>query len=130
MASVVSDFATLWTIVCQASLSMRFSKQEHWSGLPFPSPGDLPDPGIKPTSLCLLHWQVGSLPLAPPGKPSETTKRENENHSSLQLGDLMGCSLPGSSVHGILQARILEWVAICFSRGSSQPGIKPRSLAL
>ena len=44
------------------------SKQEYWSGLLFPSPGDLPDPGIKPASLCLLHWQADSSPLAPPGK--------------------------------------------------------------
>ena len=44
--------------------------------------------------------------------------------------DPMDCRLPGSSVHGILQARILEWVTISFSRGSSQPGIEPGSLAL
>ena len=43
--------ATLWTVAPQASLSMGFSRQECWSGLPFPSPGDLPDPGIEPTSL-------------------------------------------------------------------------------
>ena len=43
--------ATLWTVICQAPLSMRFSRQEHWSGLPCPSPGDLPDPGIEPASL-------------------------------------------------------------------------------
>ena len=43
--------ATLWTIACQAPLSMGFSRQECWSGLPFPSPGDLPDPGIEPASL-------------------------------------------------------------------------------
>ena len=41
---------------------MRFSRQENWSGLPFPPPGDLPDPGAK---LCLLHWQMASLSLAP-----------------------------------------------------------------
>ena len=46
--SVVSDSAIPWTIACQAPLSMEFSRQEYWSGLPFPSPGDLPDPGIKP----------------------------------------------------------------------------------
>ena len=51
------------------SLSMGFSRQECWSRLPCPPPGDLPDPGIEPTSLCLLHWQSGSLPLASPGKP-------------------------------------------------------------
>ena len=50
-----------WTVARQVPLSMGFSRQEYWSGLPFPSPGDLPNPGIKPTSLCLLHWQVDSL---------------------------------------------------------------------
>ena len=44
---------TLWTVACQASLSMGFPRQEYWSGLPFASPGDLPDPGIKPVSLAL-----------------------------------------------------------------------------
>ena len=43
--------ATLWTAAHQAPLSMGFSRQEYWRGLPFPSPGDLPNPGIKPTSL-------------------------------------------------------------------------------
>ena len=47
---VVSDSATLWTVVPQAPLSMGFSRQEYWSGLPFPPPGDLPDPGIEPKS--------------------------------------------------------------------------------
>ena len=62
--SHVQLFATLWTVALQAPRSMRFSKQQYWSGLPCPPPGGLPDPGIKPTYLC-LHWQVGSLPLAP-----------------------------------------------------------------
>ena len=44
-------FATLWTIACQAPLSIGFSRQEYWSGLPYPPPGDLPDPGVEPTSL-------------------------------------------------------------------------------
>ena len=58
--------ATPWaTAVHQAPLSMGFSRQEYWSGLPFPSPGDLPNPGIKPGSLPL---QV-SLTTEPPGKP-------------------------------------------------------------
>ena len=58
-----------WTVALQASLSMEFSRQEYWSGLPFPPPRDLSNPGIEPISLCLLHWQVDSLPLAPLGKP-------------------------------------------------------------
>ena len=47
---VSNTFATPWTVVHQAPLSMGFSRQEYWNGWPFPSPGDLPDPGIEPTS--------------------------------------------------------------------------------
>ena len=54
----------LWTVACQASLFMGFSRQEYWNGLPCPPPGYLPHPGIEPCLLCLLHWQAGSLPLA------------------------------------------------------------------
>ena len=67
--SVVSDFATLWTVACQALLSTGFSRQEYWNGLPSPPPGDLPDPGIEPASISLLHWRADSLPQEPPGKP-------------------------------------------------------------
>ena len=63
--SRVCLFATPWTIAYQAPLSMGFSRQEYWSGLPFPSPGDLPDPGIKPRSPAL---QADTLPSEPPGK--------------------------------------------------------------
>ena len=66
MTERVPLFVTPWTIACQALLSMGFSRQEYWSGLPFPSTGDLLDPGIKPGSLAL---QVDSLPSEPPGKP-------------------------------------------------------------
>ena len=56
-----------WTVACQAPLSMGFSRQEYWSEYPFPFPGDLPDPGIKPSSPTL---QADSLPvLSQPGKP-------------------------------------------------------------
>ena len=64
----VQLFATLWTIVCQASLSMGFSRQKYWSGLPFPPPGDLPNRDWTSVS-CLLYWQAGSLQQAPSGKP-------------------------------------------------------------
>ena len=59
-------FAIPWTVVYQASLSMGFSRQEYWSALPFPSPGDLPDTGIEPGSPTL---QADTLPSEPPGKP-------------------------------------------------------------
>ena len=62
----MSDPATPWTVAYQASLSMGFSRQERWSGLPFPSPGDLPDPGIEPRSPAL---QADALPSEPPGNP-------------------------------------------------------------
>ena len=55
--------ATAWIVTCQASLSMEFSRQEYWSVLPFPSPGDLPNPGIKPGSPAL---QADSLLSEPP----------------------------------------------------------------
>ena len=57
---------TPWTVACQAPLSIEFSRQEYWSGLPFPSAGDLPDPGIQLMSPAL---QADSLPSEPPGKP-------------------------------------------------------------
>ena len=63
--SRVRLFTTPWTVVYQASPSMGFSRQEYWSGLPFPSPGDLPDPGIEPGSPAL---QADTLPSEPPGK--------------------------------------------------------------
>ena len=67
-------------------------------------------------------WQVGSLPLMPPGKHIFYLWWWL-NHSVVSSSCFpTGCSPPGSSVHGILQARILEWVAISFSRGSSRPG--------
>ena len=61
--SRVQLFATPWTVVHQAPLSMGFSKQEYWSRLPFPSPGDLPDAGIEPRSLMFPVLQADSLPV-------------------------------------------------------------------
>ena len=61
----VQLFATPWTVAYQAPPSMGFSRQECWSGLPFPSPGDLPNPGIEPGSPAL---QADTLPSEPPGK--------------------------------------------------------------
>ena len=62
--SLVQLFVTLWTVACQAPLSMGIPRQEYWSGLPFPSPGDLPDPGIKPVSHAAPALQANSLPLS------------------------------------------------------------------
>ena len=65
--SHVPLFATPWTVACLAPLSMGYPRQEYWSGLPFPSPGALSNPG---TDLLLLHWQADSLPLSHLGNPS------------------------------------------------------------
>ena len=78
--------ATPETAAHQAPPSLGFSRQENWSGLPFPSP---------------MH--------------------ERKSESEVALSDSMDCSLPGSSVHGIFQARVLEWVAIAFSGQASRP---------
>ena len=117
----------------QIPLSLGFSRQEHWSRLPFPSPmyesgkwkwsrsvvsDSLRPHGLQPTRL--LHpWDF-------PGKSTgvgchcllQCMKVESENEvaqSCLTLSDPMDCSLPGSSIHGIFQATVLEWGAIAFS---------------
>ena len=74
-ACKLNHFSHVWLFVTprtRFSLSMRFSRQEYWSGLPCPPPGDLPDPGIEPRSLMSPALAAGSLPLAPPGKPVTT----------------------------------------------------------
>ena len=81
--------ATPETAAHQAPLSLGFSRQEHWSGLPFPSP---------------MH---------------ESEKGKGSRAVVSDSSDPMDCSLPGSSVHGIFQARVLEWGAIAFSKDLS-----------
>ena len=72
--SVVSDsFATPWTAAHQASLSLEFSRHEYWSGLPFPTPGALPNPGIEPESLSSLALAGGFFTTVPPGKPGSVS---------------------------------------------------------
>ena len=120
--SCVWLFVTPLTSAHQAPLSMEFSKKEYWSGLPFPSPGDLSNPGFKPGSPAL---QAEPLPSEPPGKPTHTHTHTHTHSEVVQscptLCDPMDCSLPGSSIHGIFQARVLEWVVMPSSRTSSQP---------
>ena len=143
----------------QAPPSLGFSRQEHWSGLPFPSPmhecekwkwshsvmSDSQRPhGLQPTRLLHpwdfpgkstgvgCHCPIGVVNRSPSteevriqlsvtGSYQHNEKKVKVPESCLALCDPMVCSLPGSSVHGILQARILKWVAISFSRESSWP---------
>ena len=94
--SCVRLFVTPWTVPCQAPPSVGFFREEYWSGLPFPSPGDLPHPGIEPWSPAL---QADSLPSEPPGK------------NKVKVAQLCPavCNPRDYTVHGILQARVLEW---------------------
>ena len=87
LAQLYPTLATSSTAVCQASLSMEFSRQEHWSGLPFPTPGDLPNPGIEPGSPTL---QADSLPSEPPGKSHIViVKRHGPPRSAAFLTDFV-----------------------------------------
>ena len=70
MLSCVQLSSILWTIACQAPLSMEFSRQEYWSGLPFPPPEDLPDAGIEPESSVAPALQIDFLPAEPWGSLS------------------------------------------------------------
>ena len=104
----------------QALLSTGFSQQEYWSGLPFPPPGDLPDPGIKTTLPAPPAVQMDFLPPSHQGSSFPSLSEVTQSYPT--ICDAMDCSLlPSSFVHGIFQARVLEWVAISFSRGSSRP---------
>ena len=80
----MSDSVIPWTAACSTPPSKEFSRQEYWSGLPFPSPGGLPHPGIKPRSPTL---QADSLPMEPLGKPcgheSEQIQGESEGQGGL-----------------------------------------------
>ena len=102
----LQTLVTLWTVARQAPLFMKFSRQEYWNELSFPTPGDLPHPGMN---LGLLHWQVNSLPLNYLGSPSVSRNCSNLNSyhqyiSSVQslshvlLCNPMNCSTSGFHV--------------------------------
>ena len=144
--SIKAEEGSAWSqgLNLQAPLSLGSSRQEYWKGVPFPSPGDPPDPEIESMSPTL---RTDSLPTEPLGSPLHHrvfwTKSQLGSEgffypiqpwagsipcvcvcvcvscSVVSFCDPVDYSLPGSSVHGLLQATILEWVAIPFSRGSS-----------
>ena len=83
--SVMSDSGTPRMVPHQTPLSMEFPRQEYWSGLPFPTPGDLSNQGLNPCLLRLLHWQADFLPSVPPGKISNIKqngkKQQQQQHT-------------------------------------------------
>ena len=132
--------ASPWSVAPWSRLSMDFPRHEYGSGFPFPSPGSLPNPGVEPASPSKLHLLHCKWILYH-GATREAQyilgtyildswhefiwhmlRKESEVAQSYPtLCDPMDCSLPSFSVHGILQARILEWIAISFFRRSSRP---------
>ena len=111
-------FVTLWAVGHQALLSKGFSRQEYWNRLTFPPSGDLPYPGIEPMSLMSPALAGGFFTTSTTWEalPCLLGSEVKVTQSSPTPCNPMDCL-----VHGILQARILEWVAFPFSRGSSQP---------
>ena len=107
-------FAAPWIVVHQAPLSMKFLRQEYWSGLSCPPPEYLPNPGIKPWISC----------VSCPGRFSTTSATWGAKRDAAAAKSLQSCltlcnptdsSPPGSPIPGIIWARTLEWVAISFS---------------
>ena len=105
--SRVQLFVTLWTVACQASLSLGFSRQEYWSGLPFPPPEDLPNPGTEPGSPAL---QADSLPTEPPGKPPNQFIFLQEVPSG-STSTLLVEGETDQEVSVLLSTRVTIWVA-------------------
>ena len=119
-------FATPWTAAHQAPLSIEFPRQEHWSGLPFPSPWDLPNPGIKPTLSALADR---FFTTEPPGKPSTGSGTKQNLNSSLSSSIQLGCKeeLEAGQLSVCLSPYGLSmWLTWPFSQhdchGGSDPG--------
>ena len=94
--SVVYNPVSPWSVAWQALLSMRLPRQEHWSGLHFPSPGDPPSPGIYSRLLCLLHLQITTVS---PGEPRHDTVQSSSILQACPALWPLDCSTPGLPVH-------------------------------
>ena len=106
MISCVQLLATLWTVALQVPLSMGFSRQEYCSGFPFPSPGDLPDPGLNTQLLHILHWQMGSLPLCHLGSPELGIFHPEQNNEPENM--LRGVHVFHIHSGNVMRSEILE----------------------
>ena len=96
-------FATLWTIACQSPLSMGFSREEYWSGLPFPSPGDLPNPGTESTSL------ISPAPIGGFFTPSTTWKPDGSKRDTIKASKICCCLQGAQSLFGKTRLALAAW---------------------
>ena len=115
------SFVTPWTVACQVPLSMEFSTQEYWSGVPFPSPGDLPDPGIKPASPALAGEFFTTEPLVKIIQITELfqtiwkvfiTREVAAFSSTLQL--MQSCSIEQNQVNSIIFVSVFSFLGFIF----------------
>ena len=104
LLSCVRLFAILWTIACQAPLSMGFPRQEYWSGLPFPSPRGLPDLGIGST---YLGWRTDSLPLSHLGSPHNHSR---DSINSINVLFSFMCAFPNIFRKFYLVRELNKWL--------------------
>ena len=104
MLSHIQLFSILWTIAHQAPLSTEFSRQDYWSGLPFPTPGDLLNWGIKPTSLVSPALTGGFFTTVPPGKPSiqSSTKNIGAFHQLNEFHEIYANFTSSTASNGLL----------------------------
>ena len=128
LLSHVRLFVTTRTVAHQAPLSIAFSRQEYWSGLPCLPLGDLPDPGIEPASL-MSPALAGRFFITSTTWEAPTVLVNQSCPTLWDLLDSTDCSQTGSSVHGILQVRILGLVVFPSPGDLPHLGIKPRSPA-
>ena len=139
--SCVQLFATPWTVARQAPLSMGFSRQEYWSGLPCPPPQDLPNPGIKPVSPASPALQAGSLPPGPPGKPYINMNQSQAymcplhpepppTPPSCPRGPALGALLHASNSNWSSVLHMVMYVFQHYSLNSSHPLLLPLSPSL
>ena len=103
-----NSFGTPWTVAHQAPPSVGFSRQEYWSGLPFPSPGDLPDPGIGPECPDFLHWQVDSLLLSHWGSLISLKQMKRKDAKGIEVDEKFRCDFSVQLFRIISQSRVIS----------------------
>ena len=124
---VVSIFATPCTVARQALLSMGSSRQEYWSGLPCPPPGNLQNPGIKPSSLASPALAGGFFPTVPPGKPLNSAGFHRylaiNPQTNVSISRNKGSTGLGSPWKGLHQVFLITWMAAKLQARETWPHI-------